>query len=128
MTKMKLATTYENGEIFQHFGRTEQFKVYEIVDKEIKSSEVVGNNGAGHGQLVTVLKDMGVETLICGGIGGGAKQMFAQAGIALYPGAMGNADDVVKAFVAGNLDYDPETCCDHHDHDHEEGHECTCGH
>ena len=67
---MRIAVTYENGEIFQHFGRTEQFKVYDIENGEIKSTEIVGTNGNGHGALAGLLKGMGVDALICGGIGG----------------------------------------------------------
>ena len=48
---MKIAVTYENGEIFQHFGRTEQFKLYDVEDNKVVSSEVVGTNGSGHGAL-----------------------------------------------------------------------------
>ena len=32
---MKLAVTYENGQIFQHFGHTAQFKIYEVSDGKI---------------------------------------------------------------------------------------------
>ena len=119
---MKLAVTYENGEVFQHFGRTEQFKIYDIEDGKIVSSEVVGNNGFGHGSLAGYLKSLGVTTLICGGIGGGARNMLGDAGITVYPGAFGNADKQVDAFIEGSLNYDPNTSCHHH-----EGHSCTCG-
>jgi predicted Fe-Mo cluster-binding NifX family protein len=120
---MKVAVTYENGEIFQHFGRTEQFKIYGIEDKKIVSTEIIGNNGQGHGALVGYLKQQGVSALICGGIGGGARQMLADQGISVYPGASGDADANVKSFVCGELSYDPETTCHHH----EESHSCTCG-
>ena len=122
---MKIAVTYENGEVFQHFGRTQQFKVYEIEDKKIVSSEVIGNGGYGHGSLAGYLKELGVTALICGGIGGGARNMLIGEGITVYPGAFGDADANVEAFVKGSLNYDPNTECHHHDH--EGGHSCTCG-
>ena len=122
---MKIAVTYENGEVFQHFGHTQQFKVYEIEDKKIVSSEVIGNGGYGHGSLAGYLKGLGVSALICGGIGGGARNMLGDAGITVYPGAFGDADANVEAFIKGSLDYDPDTECHHHDH--EGGHSCTCG-
>ena len=62
------------------------------------------------------------DTLICGGIGYGAQVALAEAGIRLYGGVTGNADDAVRAFLAGDLAYDPEVQCDHHGHGHEEGH------
>ncbi|MBP3661136.1 MAG: DNA-binding protein, partial [Oscillospiraceae bacterium] len=57
-------------------------------------------------------------------IGMGARNALAAAGIALYGGAAGEADGAVDAFLAGQLAYDPEARCDHHEH-HGEGH--TCG-
>lgn len=122
---MKIAVTYENGEIFQHFGHTAQFKVYEVQEGRIVSAEVIDTNGSGHGALAGMLSDLGIGVLICGGIGGGAQMALAQAGIELYGGVSGDADDAVVAFVSGNLNYDPEAKCDHHDHHHGEGH--TCG-
>ncbi len=124
---MKIAATYENGQIFQHFGRTEQFKVYEITDGRVTASEVVGTNGSGHGALSGVLQALGVDTLICGGIGGGAQQALAAAGIRLYGGVSGEADAAVEALLAGRLAFDPAVQCDHHGHGHAAGEGHACG-
>ena len=121
---MKIAVTYENGEIFQHFGHTEQFKVYDVQGSAIVNSEVIDTNGSGHGALAGLLSDLGVDILICGGIGGGAQSALIQAGIKLFGGVSGNADDAVAACIAGTLSYDPNAKCDHHDH---HGQEHTCG-
>ena len=94
---MKIAVTYDNGEVFQHFGHTEQFKVYEVEDGKIVSSEVIDTNGSGHGALAGFLNQCGAQVLICGGIGGGARNALAEAGIQLYPGACGDADAQVEA-------------------------------
>ena len=120
---MKIAVTYENVEIFGHFGHTKQFKVYETENGKILSSKVVDTNGSGHGALAGMLLSLGIDVLICGGIGLGAQMALAQAGIKLYGGVCGNADKAVEAFLANSLEYDPEAKCDHHDHG--EGH--TCG-
>lgn len=125
---MKIAVTYENGQIFQHFGHTQQFKVYNVEDGKIISSEIVDTNGQGHGALAGFLFGGGVDVLICGGIGGGARNALAEAGIQLYPGATGDADAQVESFLKGQLVYDPNTMCSHHSH--EEGHSCgdhECG-
>ena len=122
---MKIAVTYSNGEIFQHFGHTEQFKVYTVDGDKILSAEVIDTNGSGHGALAGLLSQLDVDVLICGGIGGGAQMALAQSGIQLYGGVNGDADKAVESFVAGNLAYDPNAKCDHHDHHHGEGH--TCG-
>ena len=127
---MKVAVTYENGKIFQHFGHTEQFKIYVVEDGKILSSQVVDTLGSGHGALAGFLSMLGVEVLICGGIGGGAQNALAQAGIHLFGGVQGDADAAVANFAAGTLSYDPEARCDHHEHHHEEGHNCgnhDCG-
>lgn len=119
---MKIAVTYENGQIFQHFGHTEQFKVYEVENGIIQSSEIVDTNGQGHGALADFLFNGGISVLICGGIGGGARNALAETGIELYPGASGDADAQVASFLQGKLQYDPNTMCNHHAH--EEGHIC----
>ena len=120
---MKIAVTYDNGNVFQHFGHTEAFKVYDIEDGKIKSSEVIPTNGCGHGALAGFLKDLGAATLICGGIGGGAQMALFEAGIELYAGITGSCDEAVDAFVAGILAHNTEANCNHH-HEHSEGHDC----
>ena len=117
---MKIAVTYENGNIFQHFGKTEFFKVYEVEDNKVISSEVIGSNGTGHGALAGFLAEQGVNALICGGIGGGAKDALAEAGIELCSGAQGDADAAVEAYLKGELESTGVNC----DHHHEEGHSC----
>ena len=111
---MKIAVTYENGQVFQHFGHTEQFKLYDIEDGKIVREAVVGTNGSGHGALAGFLMQHGVNTLICGGIGAGARLALEEAGIRLYPGAAGSADEAVRAFLAGTLSYQPDLVCSHH--------------
>ncbi len=122
---MKIAVTYENGQIFQHFGHTQSFKIYDVLGKDILSSEVIDTNGSGHGALAGMLKALNVAVLICGGIGGGAQAALAENGIMLYGGVSGNADDAVKALLEGTLMFNPNVMCNHHDHEHSEGH--TCG-
>lgn len=129
---MKVAVTYENGMVFQHFGHTKQFKIYDIQDGKIIKSEIVDTNGSGHGALGGFLSELGVDILICGGIGGGARNALAECGIELYPGAQGQADSQIEAFLAGTLNYDPDTVCS--DHHHAPGEGChghegnSCGH
>ena len=126
---MKIAVTYDNGNIFQHFGRTESFKVYEVEDNKVVSSEVIGSNGVGHGALAGLLSDQSVDVLICGGIGGGAQAALAEAGVELCAGAEGDTDQVVEAYLKGELVSTGANCDHHHgeEHscgDHEDGHSC----
>lgn len=127
---MKIAVTYEQGRIFQHFGHTEQFKIYEINDKEIINSAVIDTAGSGHGALAGFLLSNNVDALICGGIGGGAQTALAEAGIQLFGGVSGNADQAVKNYIAGKLHYNPNVMCSHHGDHHEHGENCghgSCG-
>ena len=134
---MKIAVTYDNGNIFQHFGRTEQFKVYEVEDNKIVSSEVVGSDGIGHGALAGLLAGHDIAVLICGGLGGGAMNALMNAGIEVCAGASGSADEAVEAYLKGEL-VNTGANCDHHHHgedheccgghDHGEDHECCGGH
>ena len=124
---MIIAVTYADGQIFQHFGHTQAFKLYEVEDGTVFAARIVETNGSGHGALAGFLVENKADVLICGGIGGGARMALAEAGIQLYGGVSGDADDAVEALLAGELDYDPCAQCNHHGH---EGHSCTehsCG-
>ena len=119
---MRIAVTYENGQIFPHFGRTTQFKLYDIENGTIAKEQVVDTNGAGHGALATFLKQAQADVLICGGIGGGAQMAMQEAGITLFGGNTGSADDAVAAYLAHTLVQNTAPTCNHHGQDHE--HSC----
>ena len=120
---MKIAIPYEDGQIFQHFGHTARFKLYDVQDGKIVAAQVLDTNGSGHGALAGLLQALNVDALICGGIGGGARMALDAAGIRLYGGVQGSADEAARALAEGRLTFDPDAHCDHHDHG--EGH--TCG-
>lgn len=131
---MKIAVTYDNGNIFQHFGKTEFFKVYEVEDNKVVSGEVMGSNGTGHGALAGLLAEQDVDVLICGGIGGGAQAALQEAGIELYAGASGDSDEAVETYLRGELVSSGANCNHHHEDGHscgghEDGHSCggSCG-
>lgn len=121
---MRIAATYYEGEIFPHFGRTEQFKLYDVENGEMKHSEVVGSNGVSHGALAGLLAQGGVDVLICGGIGGGALSALSSQGITVIPGASGSADEAVKSYLAGTLKPSDTPNCGGHHHEHAGGHCC----
>ena len=125
---MKIAVTFENGQVFQHFGHTEQFKLYEVEGGKVVASEVIDTNGSGHEALADFLAQRGVGALVCGGIGDGAQAALSASGIEICSGAQGDADEAVAAFLRGEL-VSAGVNCDHHDHDHEEGGGCggSCG-
>lgn len=128
---MRVAVTYENGSVFQHFGHTERFKVYDVKDNEIVVATTINVNGSGHGALADILKKCGVDALICGGIGAGAKRALQEAGITLYGGVSGGADQAVEDFLSESLRYDSDTECEHHGEHHHGScgeHDGNCGH
>jgi len=134
---MRIAVTYDSGLIFQHFGRTEQFKLYDAEDGKILSSEIIDTNGSGHGALAGLLEELKVDALICGGIGGGAQMALADTGIRIYAGVSGDADRAAQALADGSLAAASGATCnchEGHDHEHghdchhEHGHDCHCGH
>lgn len=118
---MKIAVTYEDGNVFQHFGHTENFKVYEAEDGAVVSSSIMGSDGAGHEALADLLADKGVDVLICGGMGQDASDALSAAGIRVFAGTSGSADEAVAKFLKGEL-VDSGVNCDHHDHDHDHSH------
>lgn len=131
---MKLAITYDNGQVFQHFGKTQQFKIYDIQEGKVGPSLVTGTGGQGHGALAGLLRALGISVLICGGIGPGAQEALKSLDITVIPGITGDADQAVQDFVDGKLVPNTEALCNHH-HDgpaHSCGdHGCgqhTCGH
>ena len=119
---MRIAVTYINGEVFGHFGHTEQLKLYDVENGKITKEVIVHTNGSGHGALAGFLADHNVDALICGGIGMGAQNALTAAGIRFYAGVTGSADAAAKALAEGTLAFDPDARCDHHEH-----HDGDCG-
>lgn len=132
---MRIAVTYENGQVFQHFGHTQEFKIYEVEDGKVVSSEIIGSDGQGHGALAGLLSNKSIDVLICGGIGSGAQAALSEQGIELCAGASGDVDAAVEAYLKGEL-VNSGVNCNHHGEghtcgDHEDGHSCgdhsSCG-
>ncbi|MBR4695707.1 MAG: DUF134 domain-containing protein [Selenomonadaceae bacterium] len=134
---MKIAVTCENNEVFQHFGHTPSFAVFTVEGGKVVAKEILDCGENGHGALAGLLKEGGVDLLICGGIGGGAQMALAEAGVKLIGGAAGNVDEVVKAYLDGTLMPNPDFQCHHYDGEathscgshgcHEGGAEHKCG-
>lgn len=120
--QMKIAVPYENGAIFQHFGHSQQFKLYDAADGKVTASRVIGTNGQGHGALAGLLSQEKADVLICGGIGAGAQNALAAAGVRVFGGVSGTADEAVQSFLNGTLVFNPNVQCSHHAHG--EGHSC----
>ena len=122
---MKLAVTYEDGQVFQHFGKTKQFKIYDIAEGKVGFSMVVSAGGSGHGALAGFLRMLGISVVLCGGIGPGAVQALQSLDITPIAGVTGDADQAAQDFVDGKLAENTEALCSHH-HSGDFGH--GCGH
>lgn len=125
---MIIAVPIENEMIFQHFGHSELFRLYEVKEGKVLSAKDVSTNGNGHGALAGMLQSLGANVLICGGIGGGAKTALGEKDIKIFGGVTGEANKAVEAYLSGSLSYNPDVACTHH-HE-EEGHSCgthSCG-
>ena len=134
-SKMKIAVTAQHTQVFPHFGRTPEFYLVTAEDGKITEEKIVAAPAEGHGALVGFLVSQGVDTLICGGIGGGAVNGLRSSGIKVYAGASGPVKEQVLSLLSGQLPQEGEANCDHHgehdhehEHDHGQGRSNGCGH
>lgn len=124
---MKIAVPYDNGNVFQHFGRTEAFKYYQVTDGVVTAGEVISTNGIGHEALADVLAENGADAVICGGLGSGAMNALTAAGIQVISGAQGSTDEAVQSFLRGELTSSEVNCNHHHEEDPGCGGSCGYG-
>lgn len=122
---MRIAITYEDGQVFQHFGKAKQFKLYDIIGGQIDAAQVIPSNASGHSALAGVLRSLGVDAVICGGIGAGAIRSLNELGIPAYGGVSGEADAVIRQLLAGQLSYNPNPSCEEQDEEECSG-DCDC--
>ncbi|MFV0412070.1 MAG: NifB/NifX family molybdenum-iron cluster-binding protein [Oscillospiraceae bacterium] len=125
---MTIAIPCENGQVFQHFGKTEQFKLYTAENGQITGVRLLGTGGNGHGALASFLRQNGANAVVCGGLGEGARQALSAAGIAVYGGVSGSADAAAESLFAGRLVFNPNAACGHAHHAEGEGQAHSCGH
>ncbi len=117
----KVAITYENGEIFGHFGKCPSFLIADTDGKTVLSKNIVPTNGSGHSALFSFLAELGVHTVICGGIGQGARDALENGKIEVIAGQSGSAEAALMFYLNGDLKDNPAGKCNHH---HTDGHAC----
>lgn len=124
---MRIAVPLDNENIFQHFGHSEQFKIYDTEYGKVVAVNIIRAENGGHGALAALLGDQGADVLICGGIGEGAQNALEEQGIAIFPGITGSADEAVEAYLNGELE-EGGANCDHHSSESScEEHDCASG-
>lgn len=114
--QMIVAVSFEEGEIFQHFGHTEFFKLFTIEKGIIKDSRIVSADGAGHSEIVDFLVKNKVDVLVCGGIGAKAVSFLSEAGIEVFAGNVGKVDDAITKFIKGELNKTDVSNCEEKAH------------
>lgn len=127
---MKIAIATEGSTVSAHFGKCETFTIVEIENSNIKNKSVISTEGNQHGLLPGFLASQGVDLVIAGGMGEGARQNLADNGIEIISGISGNIDEAIGAFIKGELVSTNAGCSGHgHEHGHDDGgHGCSCGH
>lgn len=122
---MKIAVASEGKLVTGHFGHCEVFNVFETEEGKIIKTEVLPNPGHKPGFLPNYLNDLGVEVIISGGMGGGAVEIFNEKNIEVIVGAEGDAEEIVKAYLRGELKSTGSVCNHDHDHGNEHSHGCS---
>lgn len=111
---MRIAVTYDNGKVFQHFGKTKQFKIVDESKGVILGTSMLEAGEAGHSALAGLLYNNCVDVVICGGIGGCAIKALTDIRIKIVASQTGDVDEVVKKFLNKELDYTHVSNCSHH--------------
>ena len=111
---MKIAVASDKGQVTGHFGHCETFEVFDSEDGKIVKEESIPNPGHKPGFLPNFLNDKGVNTIISGGMGGAAVDIFNEHNIEVIIGAKGDAKDSAEAYLKGELKSTGSVC--HHDH------------
>lgn len=123
---MKIAVTTEGKEVFQHFGNCKEFTIFEIEDQKIVHTSKLDTSESGHGALAKLMQESKVDVLICGGIGGGAKNALRINHIEIIAGVKGTVEEAVVKYLSGEVVGDPDFVCNHNGHDDGKGHTCHC--
>lgn len=118
---MRIAVASENGSVFQHFGKSPEFTMYDVETELVQHKEIIPTNGASHGQIADFLVDNGADIVICGGMGSGAKTALRERRIEIVPGVKGEVDDIIVRYLSGEKIQSFEAECNHHSHNSEGG-------
>jgi predicted Fe-Mo cluster-binding NifX family protein len=118
---MKLAVPVnQHGQVDGHFGHCDYYRIFSFSEnKEITDIQTIASvNGCGcKSNIASVLAEMGVQTMLAGGIGMGAINVLNQAGIDVIRGCSGDSEELVKLYFKGQIVDSGETCS-HHEHHH----------
>ncbi len=124
---MKIAIPFENENIYKHFGHTEKFSFYDVINGEIQNSKKVETNGAKHRAVADFLVSNNIDTVICGDIGHGAKRILESNNIKVYPGIDGSINNAISALLDGTLPENKEATCENHEMHSHHHHDHSCG-
>ena len=111
---MKIAISCDGDEVSFHFGRCEKYVIFEEENGKLKSKEEVANPGHAPFYLPKFLAEKNVQKIICQGIGPRAMDLFDELNIEVLPGVTGKIDDVIEAYLKGELKKGGSTCAHLH--------------
>ena len=117
---MKIAVACDGNRVSAHFGHCQGFEVFTVENGKVTEHNFNQNPGHKPGFLPNYLNDLGVNTIITGGIGGGAIDIFNEKQIEVVSGTSGEAATVVEKYLKGELKSTGSVCHDH-------AFESTCG-
>ena len=107
---MKVAVSYRDGEIYEHFGHAETFAIYDFdlnnMDNSTKKLIDV-RDLSGHEAMVERMRAEGVDAVLCGNMGAAAKAQLLSCGIVPVIGYCGDADTAAELLILGRLPVAP---------------------
>jgi predicted Fe-Mo cluster-binding NifX family protein len=99
----KIAIAVDGKVVSDHFGRCPSFVLIDLDNQKVVHKEELVNPGHRTGFLPEFLAQRGVQTIICGGMGRRAIDLFAAKGIKPIVGITGEMNKVVDQYIQGQL-------------------------
>ncbi|MDM8534198.1 NifB/NifX family molybdenum-iron cluster-binding protein [Clostridiaceae bacterium HSG29] len=112
---MKMAIATVSNQVSGHFGHCDGFTVYTINDNKVISKEFLQSPTHQTGVLPKFLADNDVNSIVAGGMGKRAQDIFNSFNIDVIVGVSGDIDQVVETYLKSELK-STNSICDEHQH------------
>ncbi len=109
---MRIVISTENGNVAQHFGRCPEFTLVDIDKGIVTKKEIVPNPGHAPNVLPNYFHDLGCKTIIAGGMGSRAQQLFRTYDMDWIIGVQGDVDSIIDDYIEGTITAG-ESMCEH---------------
>ena len=113
---MKIAVPTKEGVVDSHFGHCDHYTRLTVNEGKVTMRDILPSpQGCGcKSGIVHVLSRIGVKVMLAGNIGNGALNVLQSNGIEVIRGCSGNVEELVAAYLAGDVKDNGEMC-DHHE-------------